>query len=78
MDCVRTAVRLKAKSVTCAYRRSKAVMPSSKKELKNAKEEGVKFIYHASPKEIVLNKDRVKSIVLQGTLLKCRMEDWRL
>lgn len=56
MDCVRTAVRHHATSVTCAYRRDEANMPGSKKEVQNAKEEGVDFMFNVSPLEIVLNK----------------------
>ncbi len=40
MDCVRTALRHGASNVTCAYRRDEANMPGSKKEVKNAREEG--------------------------------------
>ena len=44
MDCVRTAVRQKAKSVKCLYRRDKANMPGSAREVGNAEEEGVDFV----------------------------------
>ena len=50
MDCVRTAIRQKAKSVSCLYRRDKANMPGSAREVANAEEEGVKFIWLSSPK----------------------------
>jgi len=53
MDCLRTAKREGAKSVTCLYRRDAHNMPGSKKEYKNAMEEGVDFTFFASPKEIV-------------------------
>ncbi|MDX1809476.1 MAG: glutamate synthase subunit beta [Sulfurospirillaceae bacterium] len=70
MDCVRTAIRQEAKEVTCIYRRDKYNMPGSKKEFQNAREEGVRFIYNASPKEIVVNSDnQAISIVLQRTVL---------
>ncbi len=49
MDCVRTAVRQGAKSVTCLYRRDKANMPGSMREVKNAEEEGVRFVWLAAP-----------------------------
>ncbi|PSW19020.1 glutamate synthase small subunit [Photobacterium sanctipauli] len=49
MDCVRTSVRQGAKHVTCAYRRDEANMPGSKREVKNAKEEGVKFMFNLQP-----------------------------
>lgn len=51
MDCVRTAIRQKAKSVSCLYRRDKKNMPGSAREVQNAEEEGVKFIWLSSPKE---------------------------
>ena len=49
MDCVRTAVRQGARSVTCLYRRDKANMPGSMREVKNAEEEGVNFTWLAAP-----------------------------
>ncbi len=52
MDCVRTAVRQGAKSVTCLYRRDEANMPGSARETYNAKEEGVDFRWLAAPKAI--------------------------
>lgn len=57
MDCLRTAKREGAKSVTCLYRRDEKNMPGSKKEYKNAMEEGVDFTFLVSPKEIILNED---------------------
>ena len=53
MDCNRTAIRQGATSVTCAYRRDEANMPGSKREVANAKEEGVKFLWNRQPVEIV-------------------------
>lgn len=52
MDCVRTAVRQGAKSVTCLYRRDHANMPGSRRETANAQEEGVTFEWLAAPKAI--------------------------
>ncbi|GHA51266.1 FAD-dependent oxidoreductase [Photobacterium aphoticum] len=49
MDCVRTAVRQGAQHVTCAYRRDEANMPGSKREVKNAREEGVHFQFNLQP-----------------------------
>jgi glutamate synthase (NADPH/NADH) small chain len=49
MDCVRTAVRQGAASVTCLYRRDKANMPGSLREVKNAEEEGVTFAWLSAP-----------------------------
>jgi len=53
MDCVRTAVRQKAKSVKCLYRRDEENMPGSAREVKNAIEEGVEFIWLSSPKKFL-------------------------
>ena len=53
MDCVRTAVRQQAESVTCAYRRDQANMPGSRREVKNAREEGVQFLFNRQPIEVV-------------------------
>lgn len=55
MDCLRTAVRRNAASVTCAYRRDEASMPGSKKEVTNAREEGVEFLFNVSLQCIVLD-----------------------
>ncbi len=49
MDCVRTAVRQGAASIKCLYRRDKANMPGSAREVKNAEEEGVEFVWLAAP-----------------------------
>ena len=51
MDCVRTAVRQKASSVKCLYRRDRVNMPGSAREVLNAEEEGVEFLWKALPKE---------------------------
>ncbi|QIT53914.1 FAD-dependent oxidoreductase [Aquisalimonas sp. 2447] len=53
MDCNRTSIRQGAKSVTCAYRRDEENMPGSRREVVNAKEEGVKFMWNRQPVEIV-------------------------
>jgi glutamate synthase small subunit-like protein len=57
MDCVRTALRHGAAKVTCAYRRDEANMPGSKKEVKNAKEEGAAFEFNVQPVELTLAAD---------------------
>jgi len=49
MDCVRTAVRQGAKSVRCLYRRDRANMPGSQREVSHAEEEGVEFVWLAAP-----------------------------
>ena len=53
MDCVRTAVRQNAKSVKCLYRRDKENMPGSAREVANAEEEGVEFVWLTSPKRFI-------------------------
>ena len=50
MDCVRTAIRQGATSVKCLYRRDKANMPGSQREVQNAEEEGVDFVWLSAPK----------------------------
>jgi glutamate synthase (NADPH) small chain len=50
MDCVRTAIRQGALSVKCLYRRDRANMPGSQREVQNAEEEGVEFVWLAAPK----------------------------
>ena len=49
MDCNRTAIRLGAASVTCIYRRDEANMPGSRREVKNARDEGVRFLFNRQP-----------------------------
>ena len=56
MDCNRTAIRQGAKSVTCLYRRDEENMPGSRREVVNAKEEGVIFKFHIQPIEIIGNE----------------------
>ena len=53
MDCVRTAVRQQAEHVICAYRRDEENMPGSRREVKNAREEGVEFLFNRQPIEVV-------------------------
>ena len=53
MDCVRTSVRQKAKSVKCLYRRDRENMPGSAREVGNAIEEGVDFVWLTSPKSFI-------------------------
>ena len=55
MDCLRSSIREGARSVTCAYRRDAANMPGSKKEYKNAIEEGAEFSFFTAPKSIIIN-----------------------
>lgn len=53
MDCNRTSIRQGATNVSCAYRRDQENMPGSRREVKNAKEEGVKFLFNRQPVEII-------------------------
>jgi len=61
MDCVRTAVRQGAKSVKCLYRRDRANMPGSQREVKHAEEEGVEFVWLAQP-EAYLGDGKVSGV----------------
>ena len=63
MDCVRTAVRQKAKSVKCLYRRDKENMPGSAREVANAEEEGVEFVWLSGPKEFI-GKNKVEKVLV--------------
>ena len=61
MDCVRTSVRQKAKSVKCLYRRDRENMPGSAREVGNAIEEGVEFVWLSSPKSFI-GKTKVEGV----------------
>ena len=63
MDCVRTSIRQNAKSVKCLYRRDKQNMPGSAREVANAEEEGVEFVWLSSPKKFV-GKNKVESLIV--------------
>jgi len=63
MDCVRTSIRQNAKSVKCIYRRDKENMPGSSREVINAEEEGVEFIWLSNPKEFK-GKDKIESLIV--------------
>jgi len=63
MDCVRTSIRQNAKSVKCLYRRDKENMPGSAREVANAEEEGVEFVWLSSPKEF-LGKNKIENLVV--------------
>lgn len=78
MDCLRTAKREGAKSVTCLYRRDAHNMPGSKKEYKNAMEEGVDFKFFASPKQIILDEDgKAIAVEIVKTTLGAKDESGR-
>ena len=68
MDCNRTSIRQGAASVTCAYRRDEANMPGSKREVNNAREEGVQFLWNRQPVEVV-GSGRVEGVKLVTTQL---------
>jgi len=68
MDCNRTALRQGASRVLCAYRRDESNMPGSMREVANAKEEGVRFLWNRQPVEIV-GFDRVEGVKLVATRL---------
>jgi len=63
MDCVRTSIRQNAKSVKCLYRRDKENMPGSSREVENAEEEGVKFVWLSNPKEFI-GTNKVEGLVV--------------
>ncbi len=68
MDCVRTAIRQKANSVKCLYRRDRENMPGSSREVSNAEEEGVQFIWQTSPKRF-LGEDKIKAVEVDKMIL---------
>lgn len=71
MDCVRTAVRQGAKSVTCLYRRDRASMPGSAREVASAEEEGVTFAWLSAPAEINTGGDQ--GVATQVTATRMRL-----
>ena len=64
MDCVRTAIRQDAKSVKCLYRRDKENMPGSLREVNNAEEEGIEFMWLSNPKKFI-GKEKVSSLIVE-------------
>ncbi|KTE22470.1 dihydropyrimidine dehydrogenase [Sphingopyxis sp. H050] len=68
MDCVRTAVRQGARSVKCLYRRDRENMPGSQREVANAEEEGVEFVWLSAPESFTADK-RVRQVSVQGMRL---------
>jgi glutamate synthase (NADPH/NADH) small chain len=68
MDCNRTTIRQGAASVTCIYRRDEANMPGSKREVANAKEEGVEFLWNRQPIEII-GQNKVQGVKVCSTRL---------
>jgi glutamate synthase (NADPH/NADH) small chain len=77
MDCVRTAVRQGAASVTCLYRRDRVNMPGSAREVANAEEEGVVFEWLAAPRAVLGEADRVTGVRGQRMALAAQSADGR-
>ena len=70
MDCVRTSIRQQAESVTCAYRRDELNMPGSRREVTNAREEGVNFMFNCQPVEVIAdNRGKAMGIKFVETRL---------
>ncbi len=67
MDCNRTSIRQNAESVTCAYRRDEENMPGSKREVENAREEGVEFKFNRQPVEVVGENGKVTGVKVVTT-----------
>ena len=63
MDCVRTSIRQKATSVKCLYRRDKENMPGYAREVANAEEEGVEFVWLSSPKKFI-GSNKIESLIV--------------
>ncbi|MEM7765065.1 MAG: FAD-dependent oxidoreductase [Pseudomonadota bacterium] len=76
MDCNRTALRQGATSVTCAYRRDEQNMPGSRREVANAREEGVEFLFNRQPVEII-GTDHVTGVKVVTTQLGAPDESGR-
>ena len=68
MDCVRTSIRQNAKSVKCLYRRDKENMPGSAREVANAEEEGVEFVWLSSPKKFI-GTNKIESLSVDKIIL---------
>ena len=64
MDCVRTVVRQNAKSVKCLYRRDKENMPGSAREVMNAEEEGVEFVWLSNPKKFI-GDSKISAVIVE-------------
>ncbi|WP_223426828.1 NAD(P)-dependent oxidoreductase [Tateyamaria pelophila] len=65
MDCVRTSIRQGATSVKCLYRRDRANMPGSQREVQNAEEEGVIFEWLSAPKGFATDGEKVAGVMVQ-------------
>ena len=69
MDCVRTAVRMDAEHVISAYRRDEENMPGSRREVKNARDEGVEFLFNLQPVSILCDENGVTGVRVVQTRL---------
>lgn len=69
MDCNRTAIRQGAQTVSCAYRRDEENMPGSRREVNNAREEGVQFLWNRQPVELVGDENGVTGVKVVTTAL---------
>lgn len=69
MDCTRTAIRQTAAKVSCVYRRDEQNMPGSQREVANAKDEGVNFVFNTQPKAIVAENGQVTGVQVVKTKL---------
>jgi glutamate synthase (NADPH/NADH) small chain len=68
MDCIRTALRQGAETVSCTYRRDEANMPGSRRDYRNSREEGCEFLFNRQPVEIV-GADKVEAVKVVETRL---------
>ncbi len=69
MDCVRTAIRQGASEVYCLYRRDRGNMPGSQREVNNAVDEGVRFLFNVQPQEIIVAQGRATAVRVVETRL---------
>jgi len=69
MDCVRSAIRMDADSVTCVYRRDEANMPGSRREVKYARDEGVQFLFNRQPLQVLGDAGGVRGVRVATTEL---------
>jgi glutamate synthase (NADPH) small chain len=69
MDCNRTAIRQGAAKVVCAYRRDEAAMPGSRREVANAKEEGVQFQFNVQPISLEIQDGKLTGVRVLETRL---------
>ncbi|MEX2365469.1 MAG: FAD-dependent oxidoreductase, partial [Pseudohongiellaceae bacterium] len=69
MDCNRTAIRQASAAVTCVYRRDEENMPGSRREVENARQEGVRFMFNRQPVEIVGENGHVTGVRFMQTHL---------